>query len=208
MKKKRVLIVFYSFTQQTRLLVKQFMAGLEDEGVTVALQRLEPVKPYDFPFTSNMNLAWAMFQTFIRKRMAIHPLNPDNMSQWDCIVIAGPTWSYNPSGPVLTFLDTHGSTLCKGQRILPFISCRSYWRIHYWTIKYELRKTGADVHTPVVFQHPIKEPWRIIGLILQLRGKMMRKENSWFRKQYPRYGHSKEQVKEAFERGRLFAEKL
>lgn len=208
MAKKRVLIVFYSFTQQTRLLVKNFMAGLEDEGVTVALERLQPVEPYDFPFKNNMSLGWAMLQTFAQKRMELHPVNPDYLSQWDCIVIAGPTWSYNPSGPILAFLDTYGSKLCKGQLVLPFISCRSYWRIHHWIIKHKLKKVGAHVQAPIVFTHPIKEPWRIIGLMLQLRGKMMRKENSWFRKHYPSYGHSKEQVKEALGTGRAFAREL
>lgn len=174
----------------------------------MALQRLEPITPYEFPFKSNMTLGWAMIQTFVKKRMEIQPINPDYISKWDCIVIAGPTWSYNPSGPILTFLDKHGSTLCKGQRVLPFISCRSYWRIHHWTIKYKLRKAGAKIQSPIVFPHPIKEPWRIIGLILQLRGKMMRRESSWFRKHYPGYGHSKEQVREALEAGRIFAREL
>ena len=61
---------------------------------------------------------------------------------------------------------------------------------------------------PIVFLHPTKEPWRFIGLVLQLRGKMVRKENSWFRKHYPGYGHNKEQGEEAMEKGKQVAKVL
>jgi len=208
LEKKRVLIVFYSFTQQTRLLVKKFVVGLEEEGILVVLQRLEPVTPYEFPFKSNVSLAAAMFGTFFRKRMTIYPVNPECFREWDCIVLAGPTWSYHPSGPVLTFLDNYGLSLCKGQKVIPFISCRSYWRIHYWSLKSQLKKLSAQVEEPIVFAHPTKEPWRMIGLILQLRGKMMRREKSWFRKHYPGYGHDRAQGIEAIEKGRLLGKKL
>jgi hypothetical protein len=206
--KKRVLIVFYSFTQQTRLLVKKFREGLEGEGVTVALHRLEPVNPYEFPFKKNITLATAMINTFFKRRMAIYPVNPECFREWDCIVLAGPTWSYHPSGPVLSFLDTYGESLCSGQKVIPLISCRSYWRIHFWSIRSCLKRFGAHVDKPIVFTHPIKEPWRLIGLVLQLRGKMMRRENSWFRKHYPGYGHNKAQGIEAMEKGRAMGRKL
>jgi len=184
------------------------MTGLEGEGITVALHRLEPVTPYEFPFKSNVNLAVAMIGTFFRKRMAIYPVNPDYFGKWDCIVLAGPTWSYHPSGPVLSFLDRYGQSLCCGQKVIPFISCRSYWRIHYWSIKSILKRYGAHVEAPIVFTHPTAEPWRFIGLVLQLRGKMMRKDKSWFRKHYPGYGHNKAQGIEAMEKGRMLGKKL
>ncbi len=200
-----MLIVFYSFTQQTRLLIKKFVEGLDGEGVEVGLERLEPVAPYGFPFKTNIQLAIAMIGTFFRRRMTIQPVNELCFDDWDCIVLAGPTWSYHPSGPILDFLDRYGKQVCAGKVVIPFISCRSYWRIHYWTVKQSLQKHGARPAQPIVFEHPIKEPWRFIGLVLQLRGKMGRKENSWFRKHYPTYGHSKTQGDEAKNAGRLVA---
>lgn len=205
MKKKRVLIVFYSFTQQTRVLLKRFVEGLELEGSEVGLERLEPIEPYDFPFKTNFSLALAMVRTFFRFRTKIHPVSARVFEDWDCIVLAGPTWSYHPSGPMLYFLDRYGRQVCAGKKVIPFISCRSYWRIHYWTIKNRLEKFRAAPLQPIVFLHPIKEPWRFIGLVLQLRGKMIRKEKSWFRKHYPGYGHSKKQGEEAMAEGRRVA---
>lgn len=208
MKRKRVLIVFYSFTQQTRILLKKFVEGLQRPEIEVVLQRLEPVDPFPFPFKSNYRLALAMVSSFFRKRTRIHPVSAVCFEEWDCIVLAGPTWSYHPSGPMLDFLDSYGRQVCAGKEVIPFISCRSYWRVHYWTLKQRLQRYGARPAEPLVFVHPIREPWRLIGLVLQLRGKMVRREKSWFRKFYPGYGHNREQGLAAMEEGRRVARKL
>jgi menaquinone-dependent protoporphyrinogen IX oxidase len=208
LKSKRVLIVYYSFTQQTRVLLKKFVEGLEGEGVEVALERLEPVAPYTFPFKTNLSLAVAMVSTFFRQRTKIRQVSAKCFEDWDCVVIAGPTWSYHPSGPILDFLDRYGQQVCTGKEVIPFISCRSYWRLHYWTVKHCLNKYKAKPAKPIVFLHPIREPWRFIGLVLQLRGKMVRKENSWFRKHYPGYGHNKGQGDIAKAEGQQIAQRL
>ncbi|MFW2368289.1 MAG: flavodoxin family protein [Desulforhopalus sp.] len=202
MKNGRILIVYYSFTQQSRVLLKKFVAGLEGEGVEVALERLEPSHPFEFPFRSNYRLISAMISTFFCRRMEIKQISEKCFSEWDSVVLAGPTWSYHPSGPVLDFLDRFGHKVCSNKLVIPFISCRSYWRIHHWGLKRLLLKCGAKVAEPIVFVHPMKEPWRFIGLVMQLRGKMVRKgDSSWFRKHYPGYGHNKAQGEEAFNKG-------
>lgn len=210
MSKRRVLIVYYSYTQQTKIQLKQFIAGLESSGVEVVQERLEPITPYAYPFATNARLAAAMLMTFFQKRMAIKPVAASCLAAaWDCIVLAGPTWSYNPSGPVLDFLDRYGQEVCGGQLVVPFISCRSYWFLHYWTLKRRLSRYGATVEQPVVFAHPVKEPWRTIGLLIKLRGwEITRRRYSWLRQHYPKYGHSQEQRVEAMEQGKKLAEKL
>jgi hypothetical protein len=192
MPKKRVLIVYYSYTEQTRILLKRFIAGLESADIEVVQERLEPIAPYEFPLTTNLRLATAMVTTFFQKRMAIRPVAKHCFGSWDCIVLAGPTWSYNPSGPMLDFLDRYGKDVCGGQLVVPFISCRAYWSLHYWTLKRRLCRHGSTVEKPVVFTHPVKEPWRSIGLLLKLRGEIARQRYSWFRPHYPRYGHCEE----------------
>jgi len=206
--RKRVLIVYYSYTQQTKTLIKKFSTGLEEAGIAVQLERIVPASPYELPFRTNLRLAIAMVQTFFQKRMTIMPVSKECCDTWDCIILAGPTWSYFPSGPMLDFMDRYSFEVCAEKLVVPFISCRSYWRLHYWTLKKRLRGCGARVEDPIVFMHPIKEPWRIIGLILKLRGKGYLRKTAWFRKHYPGYGHSREQGEEALQRGRHLGEKL
>jgi len=208
MPNKRVLIVYYSYTQQTRILLNEFVAGLETENIEVVQEQLEPIAPYEYPFKTNLSLAVAMVATFFQKRMAIKPIAKHCFNSWDCIILAGPTWSYNPSGPMLEFLDRYGNEACGGQLVIPFISCRAYWFVHYWTLKRYLCRYGSTVEEPIVFTHPFKEPWRSIGLLLKLRGDIARQQYSWIRQRYPRYGHSDKQRVEAASEGKKLAKKL
>jgi hypothetical protein len=197
--KKRVLVVYYSFTQQTRILLRRFCAGLEEQGIDVYCERLEPVNPYEFPFQTDMRLASVMFRTFFRGRKEVHPVSDKCFETWDYVVLAGPTWSYFPSGPILDFLDKYREEILSGKKVIPFISCRSYWRLHHRSLVKIFKKVGAEPLPPVVFVHPTREPYRVLGLLLKLRGKMIRSD--WFRKNYESYGHNKAQAEEAFEKG-------
>lgn len=208
MHKKKVLIVFYSFSQQTKLMLNKLIEGLQAEGVGVTVQRLTPLSPYEFPFRSYSRLFRATVETFFQKRFEIKPIDDRCYGDWDRVIIAGPTWSYHPSGPVIDFLNRFGKDVCGGQKVTPFISCRAYWRLHSWELGRRLKKTGASVSAPIVFIHQISEPWRTVGLIMQLRGKMVRRENSWFRKKYPGYGHTREQGNIALEEGHKLGKKL
>jgi hypothetical protein len=205
---KRALILYYSHTHQTRLLVKSFSQGLSRKGVEPTIQPLEPVKPYEMPFRNNWHLLHAMVETFFCRRMKIQPLPPHCFQGYDAIILAGPTWSYQPSGPMLSFLDLYGAELCAEKEITLIISCRSYWRIHWWQMKRKLAKIGATVSEPLVFVHPVKEPYRFIGLLLQLRGKMVMRKDTWFRRHYPGYGHSKAQLAVALSRGEELGRRL
>lgn len=208
MSKKRVLIVYYSFSGQTQLLIQRLVCGLEQSNHEVVTERLQPVDQLPFPFTSWAMMAKVMVYSFFRWRVPVNQVNDIVYEKWDLVIIAGPTWSYSPSGPVLAFLDKYGRDICEGTTIVPFISCRSYWRTHYWGLKFILNKLGGKVTRPIVYLHCSSEPWRTIGLFLQLMGKLPRLESSWFRRRYPRYGHSKEQCADALEQGKMMVNRL
>jgi hypothetical protein len=204
--KKRVLVVYYSFTQQTRILLKQFCAGLQEEGIEVDSERLEPVNPYEFPFQSDVRLVTVMMRTFFKGRKEVQPISDKCFESWDYVVLAGPTWSYFPSGPILDFLDRYGEKVLAGKKVIPFISCRSYWRLNNRTLAKRCKKLGAESLPPFVFEHPTREPYRVLGLLLKLRGKMIRSD--WFRKNYESYGHNKAQAEEAFEKGQQLGKNI
>ena len=208
MKNYRVLIIYYSFTHQVKSQLKKFREGLESEGVQVAFEQLVPLEAYHFPFRSNLQLMRAMVKTFFRRRMAIQPISEQCYESWDLIVLAGPTWSYNPSGPMLSFLDNYAEKVCQGKKVLPFISCRAYWRYHCRQLEKQLHLIGAQVEPPIVFEHPAREPWRFIGLVLQLRGMIGKKIHSLLKRKYPSYGHNQEQRVAALEYGKRVAARL
>lgn len=194
MKNKKVLILSYSFSSQTRNLLHGLISGLESKGVEIHWEQLSPEEELRFPIGTVPATFVMMLLTFLRKRYPVRPVSPICFGQWDLVILAGPTWSYNPSGPVLSVIDRDGVKLFSGKNVLPFISCRGYWRMHFWGLRSLLRQCGAKVLAPIVFSHPTPEPWRTIGVFLKLAGKVPEAGSSWFRRFYPKYGHSREQV--------------
>ncbi|MBA3004680.1 MAG: hypothetical protein FP813_12675 [Desulfurivibrio sp.] len=203
----KVLILYYSFSAQTSGLVHRFGAGLEAQGVHLVCERIQPLAPRHFPIGTVPATLLMMFTTFLRRRIAIQPLPPSCWERYDLIVLAGPTWSYNPSGPVLSLLDRDGARLFAGQQVLPLISCRGYWRMHWLSLRWQLEHLGATVVNKMVFAHPCTEPWRTIGVFLKLAGRVPER-SKWLGRYYPRYGHSREQQEEAFAFGTAIGRSL
>ncbi|MBU1406381.1 MAG: hypothetical protein KKE83_03870 [Proteobacteria bacterium] len=203
----KVLILYYSLSAQTSGLVHRFGAGLEGQGVHLVCERLQPLVPGKFPIGTVPATLVMMLLTFLRVRMPIQPLSPLCWEHYDLIVLAGPTWSYNPSGPVLSLLDRDGARLFAGRQVLPLISCRGYWRMHWLSLRFQLARCGAKVVGRMIFAHPSKEPWRTIGVFLKLAGRVPER-SPWLGRYYPRYGHSREQQEEAFALGAAIGQAL
>ena len=197
MNRKRVLIVYFSFSSQTKKLLQGLSSGLGENDIDVEWQQLNTVTNLQFPLDSYSAALKLMLTAFFRKRISIKELQPNCFTPWDLIVIAGPSWSLHPSGPILSLLDRDGTRLFRNQKVLPLISCRGFWRMHYWELRLLLKRKGAKVLSPLVFMHPQTEPWRTIGVCLKMAGKMPGSKTSWFYHCYPEYGHSHQQVNDA-----------
>lgn len=191
----RILLLFFSFSGQTAALIGRLAAGLHEAGVQVVVERLRPISPLSFPVHGILATVRMMITTAFRQRIPIHELSERCRQPFDLIVLAGPTWSYNPSGPVLSMLDRDGQLLC-GQTVLPLISCRGYWRLHWLGLRRKLARLGARVPNLVVFTHPHTEPWRTIGVFLKIAGKHP-EELPLVGRHYRNFGHSREQRQEA-----------
>ncbi|OQX10175.1 MAG: hypothetical protein BWK76_21120 [Desulfobulbaceae bacterium A2] len=203
----RVLIIYFSLSSQTRNLVLALGEGLAAQGVAVTRERLQPLRELRFPLGGLVETLAMMLLTFFRRRIPIQPPSPCCREKYDLIVLAGPTWSYNPSGPVLSLLDSFGQEIFAGRTVLPLISCRGYWRLHWWGLRGILRRLGATVPNLLVFSHPSPEPWRTIGVFFKLAGRLPEKM-VLLRRHYRKYGHSRHQVEEARRFGEILGSVL
>lgn len=207
LQQKRVLLLYFSFSGQTLGLLNRLTVGLEREGVAVTREKLHPLTPMRFPVGAVGSTIWMMLATFFRARHAIRELPPRCWEEYDLIILSGPTWSYNPCGPVLALLDRDGPTLFKGKKVLPLISCRGYWRMHWYGLRAKLEKCGAILENVIVFSHPNPEPWRTIGVFLKIAGKAPER-SKFLGKYYTKFGHSKSQQEEAERFGELIGAAL
>ncbi len=205
--KRKILLIYFSFSSQTNNLVQAIVNGLEELDIDIVLERLVPLKPLHFPIGTISGTLWLMMLTSLRYRLPIKPLSRRCFDDYDLIVLAGPTWSYNPSGPVLSLFDRDGERLFRGESVLPLISCRGYWRMHWWGLRLLLKKCGAVVVNLIVFSHPNPEPWRTIGVFLKLAGKNPERR-PWIAKMYHKYGHTREQLDEARRFGQMIGREL
>lgn len=202
-----MLLIFYSFSGQTIGLLNRLTVGLKENNVKVVQERLRPITPPKFPIGNVPATVWMMLYTFFRRRMPIRELSAVATENFDLILLAGPTWSYNPSGPVLSLFDRDGRRLFNNKQVIPLISCRGYWRMHWYGLRHLLKRCGAIVPNRIVFSHPNKEPWRTIGVFLKLAGKNPERA-LWIGNHYLRYGHSRNQRDEAYRFGLQIGEAL
>jgi hypothetical protein len=187
-----VRIVYYSHSGQTKRLVGAAAEGFGAAGLRVEVIHLDTSPHLPFPFPNLPYTFWMMTSTLFRVRLPLAPVViPTGRAH--LVVLAGPTWSFNPSGPILSFLDRHGRQMLEGADVLPLISCRGYWRNHWRVLRGMIRRAGGRSLDPWVVTHPQSEPWRSLGVFLSLMGR-----RPWrfpvMRRRYPRFGHSGEQV--------------
>jgi hypothetical protein len=206
-KSPKVLFLYYSFSSQTGVLVNRMAAGLKEQGVEVLFEKLKPVKHLRFPTSGFKKTCVMMLATFFRKRVPIQELSARCQQEFNLVILSGPTWSYNPSGPILAFLDRDGREILEGQDVVPLISCRGYWRSHWRRLRKMLNQCGANIVNLIAFSHPNPEPWRTIGVFLTIAGKNP-EGSSFFGKYYTRFGHTTDQMEEAHRFGTLLGEAI
>lgn len=203
----KVLFLYYSYSGQTGVLVNRMAAGLKEQGIEVFFEKLKPIKHLRFPTSGFINTCVMMLATFFRRRVPIQELSSKCQQEFDLVILSGPTWSYNPSGPILSFLDRDGREILEGRDVVAMISCRGYWRTHWKMLRKMLNKCGANIVNLIAFSHPNLEPWRTIGVFLTIAGKHPER-SSFFGKHYTRFGHAADQIEEAHRFGSLLGEAI
>ncbi len=189
----RVCIIYFSLSGQSRGLINLLAAGLRSRGVEVVIEQLAVRQRIGFPFFSVIKTLKMMVLTFFRKRLEIRPVSEICYQTYDRIVLAGPTWSYNPSGPILDLLDRFGNELFAGKQVTPLISCRGYYRLHEWGLRKKLQRCGARLTESIVVNHPVREPWSTIGVFLKSAG-YQPEAMPFLAERYPHFGHNVDQL--------------
>lgn len=102
-KSKKVLIVYFSHTGNTKLIAEKAQKELTDSGYKVDLQRIEPIKKYPKYGDKLRNLAF--------KEANNNNCRPKfkktkiNVQKYDLILIGTPVWWYKAPKIMLSFLE-------------------------------------------------------------------------------------------------------
>ncbi len=203
----RICIIYFSLSGQSRGLINLHAAGIRKRDEEVVIEQIRPVEQIRFPFNSVLRTLKMMLTTFLRMRIPVLEPSRRCFAGFDLMVLAGPTWSYNPSGPVLSLLDRYGRELFGSKTVIPLVSCRGFHRMHEYLLQRQLQACGANPRPAIVFCHPVAEPWSTIGVFLKSAGYRPEKM-SFLAGRYNHFGHTVDQLIEARSIGEQLADDL
>jgi menaquinone-dependent protoporphyrinogen IX oxidase len=148
----RVLLVYYSYTQQSRRVADVLAEVFRERGFEVHLAAIEFTDARYAARFARLPLRHAYVDVF---RMLVPQLRratgeirvPDTVlqGQYDLVCIGSPTWWLTTNMPIRSFLksDAAGGLLA-GSRFAAYVVCRRYWRNNLSTVKKLGVKRGGD----------------------------------------------------------------
>jgi len=147
-----VLLVYYSYTQQTKRVAEVMAEVLRDRGCEVSQAAIE--------FTDKR---WAERFTRLPLRHAVLDIVgmlPAQMrgatgeiqipeeareGDYDLICIGSPTWFFRQSVPIRSYLKSDAAArLLDGTRFTGFVVCRRYWRTNLKSVRKGGTKLGGE----------------------------------------------------------------
>jgi flavodoxin len=146
--KPRILVVYYSFTHQTRNVAHAMMDVFREQGcettecpIEFVDERYRISMPFR-PFWPTL-FRWLIPQT-LRKTGAIKVPEDVLQGEYDLICIGSPTWWLHPAMPITSFLRSDmARKLLNGKRFAAFAVCRQIWWNNLRLVKKMGRQNGG-----------------------------------------------------------------
>jgi menaquinone-dependent protoporphyrinogen IX oxidase len=134
----RVLIVFFTYTQQSRRVAETLAEALRARGCAVELAPIEftdkrwAERFTHFPLQHAYMDILGMLPAQMRGATGEIKLPGEVQGEYDLIVIGSPTWFFRTSVPVRSFLKSaDGARLLKGKPFAIYVCCRRYWGVNF-----------------------------------------------------------------------------
>jgi menaquinone-dependent protoporphyrinogen IX oxidase len=149
---RRVLVVYYTYTQQSRLIAEAMGEVLSERGCDVSQAAVEFIDSRYAERFSRFPLRHAFLDIFgmlpAQLRGATGEIRiPDEArdGDYDLICIGSPTWWLKTSVPIRSFLQSDAAgRLLKGRRFAAYVVCRRYWSINLKTVRKLGTERGGD----------------------------------------------------------------
>jgi hypothetical protein len=151
-KKPSVLFVYYTYSQQTGLVVESMADVLRARGCDVRLAKIEFTDPRYAKRFAQFPLRHAYLDIF---GMILPQLGgvtgqiriPDEVrtGNYDLVCIASPTWWLHPCMPIRSFLESDvARTLLAGRRCAAVAVAHRYWRDDLRILKQHIVRLGGE----------------------------------------------------------------
>jgi flavodoxin len=142
-KKPSVLLVYYSYTQQTFRVVEAMAEVFRNRGADVVFAAIEFTDPRYaekfkvFPMRHPFLDVFAMIPSaLLRTTGTISIPTVVTEREYDLVCVGSPTWWFSPAMPIRSFLKSNtGTRVLKGKRFAVAVLCRRYWKHNWKTVR-------------------------------------------------------------------------
>jgi menaquinone-dependent protoporphyrinogen IX oxidase len=151
-KKPKVLLVYYTYTQQSRLVAEAMAGVLRDRGCEVAEASIGFTDKRWAERFSRVPLKHAIFDLLAMAPAQIRGATGDidipaaaREGDYDLVCIGSPTWFFRQSVPIRSYLKSDAAKqILDGKRFTAFVVCRRYWNTNLKSVKKVGTKLGGE----------------------------------------------------------------
>jgi hypothetical protein len=178
----RVLLVYYTHTQQTLRVAEAMADVLRGRGCDVSLAGIEFTDPRytdrfsRFPFRHVIRDLLTVLPGQARRATGQIRI-PDEAQdgEYDLVCLGSPTWFFNTNMPIRSYLASDSAArILAGRRFAIFVVCRRYWSINLKEIKKLATRLGGSYVTGTRFTFEGGQIRSLLSLISYLGSGEMR----------------------------------
>jgi menaquinone-dependent protoporphyrinogen IX oxidase len=171
-----VLVVYYSYTQQTRKIAEEMAGVLRGRGCAVSLAPIEFTDPRyqkrfsQFPMPRPFLEVVGMIPAELRRRPAQIKI-PDIVTDqdYDLVCVGSPTWWLSTDVPIRSFLESDTARqVLDGKPFAAAVCCRRYWRHNLKTVRRLGTKNGGIYSGGIHFRYPGGQVRSLLALLSYL----------------------------------------
>jgi menaquinone-dependent protoporphyrinogen IX oxidase len=171
-----VLVVYYSYTQQTRKIADEMAGALRRRGCDPHLAAIEFTEPRyvkrfkEFPMLRPFREVVAMIPAELRRRPAQIRI-PDTVTErdYELVCIGAPTWWLSTDVPIRSFLESDTARqVLDGKPFAAAVCCRRYWRHNLKTVRRLGTKNGGVFADGIHFRYQGGQVRSLLSLLSYL----------------------------------------
>jgi hypothetical protein len=139
---KKILVLYYTQSGQLGDIIENFTAPLVAAGNTVEKVRVQPVRPYPFPWTSKSFFA-QMPDCVLQVPAEMQPFQLQQ-SSYDLVILGYQAWFLSPCIPVNSILQSAAvQAVIKDKPVITITGARNMWISAMEDVKKILKRSGA-----------------------------------------------------------------
>ncbi|MBL8827466.1 MAG: hypothetical protein JNM18_10860 [Planctomycetaceae bacterium] len=151
---KRVLALYYSQSGDVARVAESFLLAWHNAAdVEITVRRIEPVRPYPFPWGNLLRLLSVFPECHCGGGPGVKPIELPSDQHYDLVIFAYPIWFLSPALPVQDFLNSTDATVLRDRPVITICVSRNMWHSGSQTMKRRLRELGARLLDNIIVTH-------------------------------------------------------